>query len=113
MKAQVLVKVAVVLAASTIVMAGCGGDSDKSGQPDKAELLKVIAENGSTEADPECVAEMMLADGVTQGQVDEMVKWDGSGSTPAGVEMYRVGRDACGGSAQATMDSIAAEIEGN
>lgn len=93
-------------------LGACGGGSDGSSTPTRAEVLKVVPGDKSAEL-ADCIAGAMLDAGITSGQLDEMKSSDGSGATPVGAQIYRDARDGCGGSAEDVMTSIAEEIDKN
>lgn len=90
----------------SLALSSCGGSSTV----DQQVVLDYLAEIDSP-GDHACVAQFMIDGGVTADQFEAAKAWNGEGTPPSAVSVYRQGRDQCGGSAEEKFEEIESSIE--
>lgn len=76
------------------LVAACGG----SGGSDRDELVELLQQPDTadlSESDAECVADRMIAAGLTDEQFDDLADFDAGDLEPGALAVYRDARDAC------------------
>lgn len=88
---------------------GCGGD-DSSDRDRLIGMLRNEADAGLDEETAECVADEMIASGLTEEQLDELAEFDEGDLRPSGLDLYGEARDICAEGPPSTFPDVDSSI---